>query len=159
MQDLHPVLAGGPIAIQAGDLLYLDVAAKYAKTASAFPGTVNLATTQADFAAVFLGVAQQPVPAGDVAVIMVDMSPFSVYQYQCPVGVYQVGQMFACNLNPSGPSLWSQQIMQVPGSYRAFARAWDTQGMYTNNARIQIASAFACSSSNGLSDVGESAGF
>lgn len=62
--------------IEAGDLVWLD--SDDVKPASDFTWDTNLATTQAAFAAAFVGVAHTPSAAGETDDVAVDVSPHSV---------------------------------------------------------------------------------
>lgn len=75
--------------IEAGDLVFLDE--DDVKPASAFSWDTNLATTQASFAALFLGVAHQCSGNGDTEPISVDVSPHAVYEFDVAATTYEVG--------------------------------------------------------------------
>lgn len=135
--------------ISAGDLLWLDDGE--ARPASAFPWEGDLETTQAAFAAAFLGVAHQPSAAGDVHPVSVDVSPDSVYEFDCPPAAYSLGQ-------PLGPDeltggLLSQQL-EAAAATSAVARAAEFTGAGATSVRVTFASAFHTSSANAHAALG-----
>ena len=77
--ELRRVRVDSGTVIEAGDLVYLDT--DDVKPASDFPWDTNLATTQAAFAAVFLGVAHTASADGETDDVSVDVSPHSVYEF------------------------------------------------------------------------------
>src|SRR4051794_10745466 len=87
--ELHKVRVDSATVIEAGDLVWLDT--DDVKPAAAFTWTTDLATTQGNFAAVFLGVAHQSSAAGETVDISVDLSPLSVYEFVVESGTFEVG--------------------------------------------------------------------
>src|SRR5438128_14642 len=83
----HKIRVDSGTVIEAGDLVWLDT--NDAKPAKDFTWTTDLATTQGNFAAVFLGVAHQSSAAGETADISVDLSPFSVYEFDVDSATYE----------------------------------------------------------------------
>lgn len=90
-QFLVHVAVDSGTEISAGDLLFLDT--DDAKPAGSFTWTTDLATTQANFANQFLGVAMADHPAGSGAVVRfpVDISPLAVYEMDCTSQTHEVG--------------------------------------------------------------------
>ena len=86
--DLRRVRVDSATVIRAGDLVFLDT--DDVKPASDFPWTTDLATTQAAFAAAFLGVAHTSSAAGETEDISVDFVPHSVYLLDVASGTYEV---------------------------------------------------------------------
>ena len=78
----YPV--GSAYTINAGDLVYWDTVNSSARAAADFTWTTNLLTTQQNFKAAFLGVAQQGHTAGTAGIIAVDISASSLYTITVP---------------------------------------------------------------------------
>jgi hypothetical protein len=148
--QLRKVRVDAETVIEAGDLVWLD--GDDGKPAADFPWDTNLATTQAAFAAVFLGVAHQQSRAGDAEPISVDVGPHSVYEFDAASAAYELG-------DPLGPdesnsTLMNQQLEGVGNPSNAVARAAEyTPGSQTT-LRVTLASAFATGSANVNAAVG-----
>lgn len=146
---LRKVRVDADTVIEAGDLVWLDT--DDAKPASVFPWSTNLATTQANYAAKFLGVAHQPSAAGETAPISVDVSPDSVYEFDVSAAAYELGQPLGPDENAS--ALMNQQLeAAVPAA--AIARAAEFAPAATGTLRVTFASAFHTSSANTNAAVG-----
>jgi hypothetical protein len=148
--ELHKVRVDSATVIEAGDLVWLD--ADDAKPAAAFTWTTNLATTQGNFAAVFLGVAHQSSAAGETADISVDLSPLSVYEFDVESGTFEVGGLI-------GPShgtnvLTNQKLATVGSGALAIARAAEYKAAASTLLRVQFASAFHPASANVNANIG-----
>ncbi len=104
--QLRKVPVDAATVIEAGDLIWLDD--DDAKPASDFTWDTDLATTQEAFATKFLGVSHQQSRAGETAPISVDVSPFSVYEFDAASASYQVGQTLGPDAD--GSSLMDQQL-------------------------------------------------
>lgn len=146
---LRKVRVDSGTVIEAGDLVWLD--GDDAKPASAFTWTTNLATTQGNFAAKFLGVAHQPSPAGDTTPISIDVSPDAVYEFDVAAAAYELGQ-------PLGPDESSSTLMnkQLEGAVAAsaIARAAEYTASGATTARVTFASAYHTSSANTNAAIG-----
>lgn len=136
--------------IEAGDLVYLDT--DDLKPASSFPWTTNLATTQGNFAAVFMGVAHQQSRAGETDPITVDISPLSVYEFDVASATYEAG----ADLGPDEASstLMDQQLEGVASGAAAIARSIEYHSTPTPSLRVTFASAFGSSSANVNAAIG-----
>jgi hypothetical protein len=145
---LRKVRVDSATVIEAGDLVWLDT--DDAKPASAFTWDTNLATTQAAFAAKFLGVAHQPSKSGDTAPISVDVSPHSVYEFDVASASYEVGQPLGPDAN--GEALMDQQL-EAAVAASAIARAAEYSGT-TTSLRVTLASAYSTGSGNANAHVG-----
>jgi len=148
--ELHKVRVNSDTVIEAGDLVWLDT--DDVKPASAFTWTTDLATTQGNFAAVFLGVAHQSSAEGETDDISVDLSPLSVYEFDVGSATYELGGL----LGPNGASsaLLDQQLATVANGTLAIARAAEYKSAAATSLRVQFASAFHPASSNVNADVG-----
>jgi len=146
---LRKVRVDADTVIEAGDLVWLDT--DDAKPASAFTWTSNLATTQGNFAAKFLGVAHQPSSKGETAPISVDVSPDSVYEFDVASAAYELG-------TPLGPDEATTTLMnkQLEGcaAAAAIARASEFTSAATSLLRVTFASAYHTSSTNANAAIG-----
>ena len=148
--ELHKVRVDSGTVIEAGDLVWLDT--NDAKPASDFTWTTDLATTQGNFAAVFLGVAHQSSAAGETADISVDLSPFSVYEFDVDSATYELGGL----LGPDNVStdLTNQRLTTVASGALAIARAAEYKAAAATTLRVQFASAFHPASANVNANIG-----
>jgi hypothetical protein len=141
--ELHRLPVDADTVLNPGDLVYLDT--DDVKPAADLPFNEDLATTRADFAAVFLGVCHQFSQAGDTDDVSVDLSPLAVYEYDVTEATFQVGDTLA----PAGDSngLESQRLSQVADATKTIARAAEHKAAATR-LRMQFASAFHPASAN-----------
>lgn len=148
--ELHKVRVNSATVIEAGDLVWLDT--DDVKPASAFTWDTNLATTQAAFAAVFLGIAHQSSAAGETADISVDLSPLSVYEFDVDSDTYELGEL----LGPDNVStaLADQQLTPVASTGLGIARAAEYKAAASTLLRVQFASAFHPASANVNAELG-----
>ena len=148
--ELHKVRVLSDTVIEAGDLVWLD--GNDARPASDFDWTTDLATTQGNFAAVFLGVAHQSSAAGETADISVDLSPLSVYEFEVTAGTFEVGGL----LGPAAGTnvLADQKLATVASGALAIARAAEYKAASSSMLRVQFASAFHPASANVNANIG-----
>jgi hypothetical protein len=147
--QLIKVRVDSATVIEAGDLVWLD--SDDAKPASDFTWTTNLATTQGNFAAKFLGVAHQGSANGETSPVSVDISPSSVYEFDVNAATYEVG----ATLGPdeSSSALQSQKL-EAATAISAIARAAEFAAATTTTLRVTFASAYHMNSANVNSSVG-----
>jgi hypothetical protein len=136
--------------IEAGDMVWLD--GDDVKPASAFEWTTNLATTQGNFAAKFVGIAHQQSGDGDVSPISVDISPLSVYEMDVPSTTYEVGGLLGPDEGSS--ALMDQQLETVASAASAIARAVEFKATAAGTLRVSFASAYCAASANVNAAVG-----
>ena len=148
--ELRKVRVDADTVIEAGDLVWLDT--DDAKPASDFAWTTNLATTQGNFAAKFLGVAHQQSRSGDTDPISVDVSPHSVYEFNVNSASYEVGALLGPD--ESSSTLMNQQLEAVGSAAAAIARAAEFTSGAQGMLRVTFASAYACGSANVNAQVG-----
>ena len=147
--NLRKVRVDSGTVISAGDLVWLD--ADDAKPASAFAWNTDLATTQSDFAAKFLGVAHQSSQSGDTDPISVDLSPHSVYEFDVNTASYELGDVLGPDELSS--TLMNQQLeAAVAGS--GIARAVEYTPSASGTLRVTLASAYATGSGNVNAEIG-----
>lgn len=146
---LRKVRVDAETVIEAGDLVWLDT--DDVKPASAFTWSSNLATTQGNFAAKFLGVAHQPSALGETAPISIDVSPDSVYEFDVASASYELG-------TPLGPDESSTTLMnkqlETCAAAAAVARASEFTPGATTLLRVTFASAYHTSSTNVNAAIG-----
>lgn len=135
---LHcPVASATVVAV--GDLMYWDSGTSSVKPASLFTWTSNLATTQANFANVFVGVAVEAHASGAASNIKVDVSPTSVYSYTCTSETHLPGD-FLGPAKASGNALVNQTLVKaVAASSVATALQIDTSAATLVSVRFQSA--------------------
>ncbi len=118
--DTNPVVAAvdSSTEIEIGDLVYLD--GDDAKPAPAAADQGSETANQEAFSAAFLGVAMQQSRAGDTAGIRVATT--GVFQFECPSGTFEIGQMVGADENTSGDALLAQRVAPVAASAAAIGR-------------------------------------
>ena len=147
---LHKVRVDSATVIEAGDMLFLD--SDDAKPASAFTWDTNLAITQSNFAAKFLGIAHQQSKSGDTDDISVDVSPTSIYEFNVASGTYEVGDLLSSDENSS--ALMDQQLEAVASGTLAIARAAEYKAASSTLLRVMFASAYFTGSANTNAAIG-----
>lgn len=147
--QLHKVRVDSGTVIEAGDLVFLDT--DDVKPASDFTWTTDLATTQGNFAAVFLGVAHQQSADGDTEDVSVDLSPHAVYEFDVNSATYEIGG----TLGPdeSSSTLMNQQLEAATG-VASIARAAEYKAAASTKLRVTFASAYAAGSGNVNAHIG-----
>jgi hypothetical protein len=147
--ELHRLRVDSDTEIAPGDLVYLDT--DDVKPAAEFPFDTDLPTTREQFAAVFLGIAHQASEAGETADVSVDLSPLSVYEFDCDSATFEVGSL----LTPDGEgeALFSQRLSKTSSADVAIARAAEYKAAATL-IRAQLASAFHPASANVNAAIG-----
>ncbi len=147
--QLHKLRVDSGTVIEAGDLVFLNT--DDVRPASAFVWDTDLPTTQASFAAVFLGVAHQQSADGDTDDVSVDLSPHAVYEFDVNSATYEVGG----TLGPdeSSSTLMDQQLEAAIGS-SSIARAAEYQAAASTKLRVTFASAYHAGSSNINAQIG-----
>ncbi|MEZ6046572.1 MAG: hypothetical protein R3C11_13565, partial [Planctomycetaceae bacterium] len=136
--QLVKVRVDSSTVIEAGDLVFLD--GDDVKPAADFTWDTDLATTQAAFAAAFLGVAHQASANGDTEPVSVDVSPHAVYEFDVAATTYEVGELLGPDENSS--ALHAQQLESVANGGLAIARAVEYRSTSSSLLRVNLASAF-----------------
>lgn len=136
--------------IESGDLVYLD--SGKVKPAASFPWTTDAATTRANFAAQFLGIAYTGSADGETDDVSIDISPLSVYESASTAGSYEVGDQ----LGPTETlnALSSRSLDAVATAGEAIARAVETTPSSSPTVRCCFASAYNAGSANVNAAVG-----
>jgi len=79
---------GSSVVFSRGDMLFLVDTIGNVNDAAAFTWNTDLATTQADFANVFCGIAWESTADGETEDVSVDESPDAVYEFNCQSATY-----------------------------------------------------------------------
>jgi len=138
--------------IEKGDMLWFESSDELVAPADDFPWDTNIATTQAGFADVFAGIANEPSAAGESDPISVDISPDSVYEMPCASAAYVPGATLGPD-KASGDALLSQTL-EGAASASSVARVVEQTSGAVTKVRVQFASAHSVSSNNANSAVG-----
>ena len=147
--QLRKVRVDANTTIEAGDLIWLD--GNVARPASDFAWNTDLATTQTQFAAKFLGIAHQPSTVGETLPVSVDLGGSSVYEFDVSPGTYELGEALGADENLS--ALMNQQVESaLPAN--AVARSAEFTNGTVSTLRVTLASALATSSANANASLG-----
>jgi hypothetical protein len=149
---LAKVRVDSATVIEKSDLVYLD--SDDAKPASDFTWDTDLPTTQAAFAAVFLGVAHEQSADGDTDPVSVDLSPDAVYEFDVASGTYEVGDVLGPDEAAGGDELMSQQLEAVASGTLGIARATEYKAAASTRLRVMLASAYYAGSANVIANIG-----
>lgn len=143
-----PVDSGTVISI--GDMVYL--ASGKALPAASTTWNTNLATTQADFANVFLGISQSQSANGDTDDIDVDISPMSVYEFSVASDTYTMGVPLGADKD-TGNAILSQTLEDAVAA-SSVATCYKPAAVATTLLKVKFASAFNPASSNANISLG-----
>jgi hypothetical protein len=118
--DTNPVVAAVDSAtvIEIGDLVWQDT--DDGKPASDQADQGSEAANQESFADKFLGVAMQRSRSGDTAPVRVATT--GVFEFDCPSGTFELGDLIGGDENAGGDALLDQQVAKVTSSKYAIAR-------------------------------------
>jgi D-alanyl-D-alanine carboxypeptidase len=118
--DTNPVVAAVDAAtvIEIGDLVYQDT--DDTKPAASQANQGSKTANQELFVDKFLGVAMQRSRSGDTAPIRVATT--GVFEYDCPSGTFELGNLVGCDANTAGTTLLNQQVATVAASKYAVGR-------------------------------------
>lgn len=136
--------------IEVGDMVWLDT--DDVKPAADFTWDTDLETTQAAFAAQFLGIAVESSAAGDTAPISVDVSPVSVYEYDVASGTYEIGTPLGPD-KATGDNIVSQ-VLETAVAASSVARAVERKTAASTALRVQFASAYSTYANNANGALG-----
>ena len=118
--DTNPVVAAVDSAtvIEIGDLVYQDV--DDAKPASSQADQGSETANQELLADNFLGVAMQRSRSGDTDPVRVATT--GVFEFDCPSGTFELGDLVGVDENAGGNGLLDQQVAAVSASTYAIGR-------------------------------------
>jgi hypothetical protein len=137
--DTNPVIAAVDSAtvIEIGDLLYLDT--DDAKPAFAQADQNTEEANQELFAGKFLGVAMQRSRSGEALPIRVATT--GVFEFDCPSGTFELGNLMGADENSAGTALLNQQIAKVSAVKYAVGRVAKREPSSTACVLVDIRSA------------------
>jgi hypothetical protein len=118
--DTNPVVAAVDSAtvIEIGDLVCQDT--DDTKPASAQADQGSETANQQLFAGKFLGVAMQRSRAGDTSPVRVATT--GVFEFDCPSGTFELGDLVGVDENATGDALLDQQVDGVGSNANAIGR-------------------------------------
>ena len=140
--------SGTVIAI--GDMLYL--ATDDVRPASDFTWDTNLATTQAGFADVFVGIAMHKSASGDVLPVDIDISADSEYQFGCASATYAYGATVGPD-KASGNALLAQTL-EAAVAASSVARVLKAEASATTAVWVSFASVYNPSANTAAGAIG-----
>ncbi len=150
-QQLITVRVIDASAIAIGDLVWMDTAD--AKPAADFPWNTDLATTQGDFAAKFLGIAVDAHASGSGAgTIRVDTSPTRVWNMTVTSVALEIGKTFG-PAKAAGNALLNQTLV-ASAAVASIARSTVYNAVAQTVAPLVFASALGTNSSNVNANIG-----
>ena len=124
--------------LEIGDMCFYDT--DDVKPAADFTWDTNLATTQAGFADVFLGIAMHQSASGDTDNVDVDVSVEAIYEFTVASATYE----FGARLGPdkaSGDALLSQ-VLEAAVAASSVAVAVERKASASTSLKVQFASAY-----------------
>lgn len=150
--DTNPVVAAVDSAtvIEIGDLLWQNT--DDAKPASAQSDQGSLAANQEAFAEKFLGVAMQRSRSGDTAPVRVATT--GVFEFDCPSGTFELGDLVGADENTAGDALLDQQVAKVAVSKYAIARVARREASAGTSVLVDVRSAVMTGGVEGSSPSG-----
>ena len=150
--DTNPVVAAVDSAteIEIGDLLYLDT--DDAKPASSQADQASETANQELFADKFLGVAMQRSPSGQSDPIRVATT--GVFEYDCPSGTFELGDLIGADENAAGNALLDQQVDKVTASKYAVGRVAKRVATAASSVLVDIRSTVMTGGVEGSSPSG-----
>jgi hypothetical protein len=145
--DTNPVVAAvdSGTVIEIGDLVLLNT--DDAKPASALVDQGTKDQNQAAVAAIFLGVAMQRSRSGETAPIRVATT--GVFEWDCPSGTFELGDMVGVDENAAGNALLNQQVAKVTTAANAIGRVAKRQPSAGTSVLVDIRSTVMTGGVNG----------
>ena len=136
--DTNPVIAAVDAATQIaiGDLLYQEV--DDARPAASRNDLGGEEANQSAFAEKFLGVAMQRSRSGETAPVRVATT--GVFEFDCPDGAFELGDLVGIDENPAGNALPNQQVTKVADSRYAIGRIARREPALTTSVLVDVRS-------------------
>jgi hypothetical protein len=118
--DTNPVVAAvdSSTVIEIGDLVYQDT--DDVKPASALADQGSESANQEAFKNGFLGVAMQRSRVGDTSPVRVATT--GVFEFDCPAGTFELGDLLGVDENSEGDALMNQQVDSASSGAGAVGR-------------------------------------
>ncbi len=136
--DTNPVIAAVDAAtvIEIGDLVYQET--DDARPASSETVQQTKLASQQLFTSKFLGVAMQRSRSGETAPIRVATT--GVFEFDCPSGTFELGNMMGVNENSGGTAMLNQQVASVAQADSAIGRVAKREAAATTSVLVDIRS-------------------
>ena len=136
--DTNPVVAAVDSAtiIEIGDVVWQDT--DDAKPASDQADQGTEIGNQQTLITNFLGVAMQRSRTGDTSPIRVATT--GVFEFDCPAGTYELGDLIGVDENTSGDALLNQQVDSVAATTEAVGRSAKREATTTTSVLVDIRS-------------------
>jgi hypothetical protein len=136
--DTNPVVAAVDTAtvIEIGDLLYQEIDDVRPAAAQADMGSEG--SNQEVFAHQFLGVAMQRSRTGETGPVRVATT--GVFEFDCPSGAFELGDLAGVDENAAGDALLNQQVAKVDQSRYAIGRVAKRQTVAGTSVLVDIRS-------------------
>ena len=124
------------VVVEAGDMMFLN--ADDARPASSFSYVSgNLDGTQANFAAKFLGVAQEASASGDTDPITIQKS--GVFEFVCASATFEFGDLVGPDDNATPDALLDQQVIGIgENGMGAIGRVAKRYGAATTRVEVEL---------------------
>lgn len=129
---------GSADVIEIGDMVGLSSGA--VKNAADTAWNTNLATTQADFVATFLGVAMQQSASGSTDEIRIASD--GVFEFTCAAATFHVGDLVG-PAKQTGNLLESQKVVAVSTIATAIGRVWKEYASNTTTVLVKVSTVLA----------------
>lgn len=150
--DTNPVVAAVDSAtvIEIGDLVWQDT--DDAKPASDQADQGSESANQEALADKFLGVAMQRSRSGDTAPVRVATT--GVFEFDCPSGTFELGDLVGADENAAGDALLNQQVAKVSGSQYAIGRVAKREASAGTSVLVDVRSTVMTGGVEGTSPSG-----
>ena len=150
--DTNPVVAAVDAAtvIEIGDLVYQET--DDVRPASSQDDLGSETANQEMFSDKFLGVAMQRSQAGETAPVRVAAT--GVFEFDCPSGKFELGDLIGADENGASNALLSQQVAKVNNSRYAIGRVARREGSDATSVLVAIRSTVMTGGVKGSSPSG-----
>ncbi len=150
--DTNPVVAAvdSTTVIEIGDLMWQDTDDSKAASAQSDQGSET--ANQEAFADGFLGVAMQRSRNGDTAPVRVAAT--GVFEFDCPSGTFELGDLVGADENGAGDALLDQQVAKVGSSRYAIGRVAKRETGATTSVLVDVRSTVMTGGVEGSSPSG-----
>lgn len=145
-----PVPCDSATVLYVGDMAFLNT--DDAKPAADFTWDTDLATTQAGFADVFLGVSMMQSLSGDTFAVDIDVSADSEYEYAVASATYAIGTPLGPD-KASGNALLTQTL-ETAVAASSVARSLRNEASAVTTLRVSFVSAYNPSANNAAGVTG-----
>lgn len=140
--------------IERSDMLFIDTTSNEVKPASAIGFTTNIATTQAEFADNFVGIALEDSASGETDDITVDIGAESVYEFDCTSATYNVGDLLGPSDNDDAGNALDDQSLEAAVAASSVARCFEKEEAAVTSVMAQFASLHNPSANHAGAEIG-----